>query len=239
MSQESDQFVPKTTVLMIKDDSTKNGEQRSFQAKAESSVKSSWKTILIILLGILIISGISASIYGFTKTTEKKIDESKKNISVTTQNLTLIIKTTESTLITTADLEYSKIYSNVTENPSHINEATQYNIKTITDTTDDYDDYNETENSTVTTATEQNISSSFAKHPNYKNFPSKCGHQKSSTKIQHGNVTDLFEHPWIVAMHRYNKTGKYTSFFCGGSLLSDRIILTAGHCFGNSEDIEV
>lgn len=54
----------------------------------------------------------------------------------------------------------------------------------------------------------------------------ECGISLSApTKIVNGTTTRPGEFPWMVLM--FGKSGKQT---CGGSLISDRIVLTAAHC---------
>lgn len=74
-------------------------------------------------------------------------------------------------------------------------------------------------------------SNGFSSHPNYKNFPSLCGIQiLSLVMIQYGKETILFKHPWIVSLRTENKAEGREHHFCGGSLLSERIAMTAAHC---------
>uniref|UniRef100_A0A1A9ZZ96 CLIP domain-containing serine protease n=1 Tax=Glossina pallidipes TaxID=7398 RepID=A0A1A9ZZ96_GLOPL len=55
-----------------------------------------------------------------------------------------------------------------------------------------------------------------------------CGHVLS-TRIYGGNVTKIDEFPWMTLI-RY-QTGLNTfGFFCGGTLINSRYVLTAGHC---------
>uniref|UniRef100_A0A182N9T6 Peptidase S1 domain-containing protein n=1 Tax=Anopheles dirus TaxID=7168 RepID=A0A182N9T6_9DIPT len=51
-----------------------------------------------------------------------------------------------------------------------------------------------------------------------------CGRGKTSSRIVGGDAADVKEYPWIV-MLLYRG-----SFYCGGSLINDRYILTAAHC---------
>ncbi|XP_053680123.1 trypsin-1-like [Anopheles nili] len=51
-----------------------------------------------------------------------------------------------------------------------------------------------------------------------------CGRGKTSSRIVGGDAADVKEYPWI-AMLLYRG-----SFYCGGSLINDRYILTAAHC---------
>ncbi|XP_035776168.1 trypsin-1-like [Anopheles albimanus] len=51
-----------------------------------------------------------------------------------------------------------------------------------------------------------------------------CGRGKTSSRIVGGEAADVKEYPWM-AMLLYRGT-----FYCGGSLINDRYILTAAHC---------
>uniref|UniRef100_A0A182QQ34 Peptidase S1 domain-containing protein n=1 Tax=Anopheles farauti TaxID=69004 RepID=A0A182QQ34_9DIPT len=51
-----------------------------------------------------------------------------------------------------------------------------------------------------------------------------CGRGKTSSRIVGGDAADVKEYPWIV-MLLYRG-----SFYCAGSLINDRYILTAAHC---------
>uniref|UniRef100_A0A182LYV2 Vitamin K-dependent protein C n=1 Tax=Anopheles culicifacies TaxID=139723 RepID=A0A182LYV2_9DIPT len=56
------------------------------------------------------------------------------------------------------------------------------------------------------------------------NPPPPCGRGKTSSRIVGGDAADVKEYPWIVMlMYR-------GAFYCGGSLINDRYIVTAAHC---------
>ena len=44
------------------------------------------------------------------------------------------------------------------------------------------------------------------------------------TRIVGGNVTSVYEFPWIVSM------SKQGTFYCAGSLITRKHVLTAAHC---------
>ncbi|XP_055912024.1 phenoloxidase-activating factor 3-like [Eupeodes corollae] len=58
-----------------------------------------------------------------------------------------------------------------------------------------------------------------------------CGISDSSDRILNGETAFLFEFPWM-ALLEYNTTAG-RNFLCAGSLISDRYILTAAHCFAS------
>lgn len=54
----------------------------------------------------------------------------------------------------------------------------------------------------------------------------KCGLAKRSTRIVGGTTTEVNEYPWQVGVtYTYSST-----FFCGGTLISDQWVMTAAHC---------
>ncbi|KAK4875505.1 hypothetical protein RN001_011927 [Aquatica leii] len=57
-----------------------------------------------------------------------------------------------------------------------------------------------------------------------------CGLNPLSDRIFGGTVTSLDEFPWVVALEFKNRYSGSTSIKCGGSLITKRHILTAGHC---------
>ncbi|XP_053698576.1 trypsin-1-like [Sabethes cyaneus] len=52
----------------------------------------------------------------------------------------------------------------------------------------------------------------------------KCGRTNQVTRIVGGTETRVNQYPWMVIL-QYG-----TTFYCGGSLISDRHVLTAAHC---------
>lgn len=56
-------------------------------------------------------------------------------------------------------------------------------------------------------------------------FPSiGCGIANHMDRIVGGWATEVNEYPWVVAVLQGDK------FFCGGTLIADRYVLTAAHC---------
>jgi hypothetical protein len=49
-------------------------------------------------------------------------------------------------------------------------------------------------------------------------------------KIAGGKRADPGQFPWQVALVRSEGEDRFSAFFCGGSLISDRYVLTAAHC---------
>ena len=63
----------------------------------------------------------------------------------------------------------------------------------------------------------------------------RCGIPNRESKILKGAKTEPNEYPWMVGL--YSKHDK--SLFCGGTLISDRWVLTAAHCLKNDEPEEI
>ncbi|XP_043470175.1 venom protease-like isoform X1 [Leptopilina heterotoma] len=51
-----------------------------------------------------------------------------------------------------------------------------------------------------------------------------CGVRNDETRIVGGQTTQLNEFPWMARLSYLNK------FYCGGTLINDRYVLTAAHC---------
>ncbi|XP_005185513.2 serine protease easter [Musca domestica] len=58
--------------------------------------------------------------------------------------------------------------------------------------------------------------------------PGECG-KNLSKRILGGNVTEIDEFPWM-ALIQYKTAPDRFGFYCGGSLINSRYVLTAGHC---------
>lgn len=53
---------------------------------------------------------------------------------------------------------------------------------------------------------------------------SGCGVRNDESRIVGGQTTEVNEFPWIARLSYLNK------FYCGGTLINDRYVLTAAHC---------
>ena len=60
--------------------------------------------------------------------------------------------------------------------------------------------------------------------PSARHSPALINPFTPQGRIVGGRPTDIAEHPWQVSLQSYG------FHFCGGSIISDGIILTAGHC---------
>ncbi|KAB0801535.1 hypothetical protein PPYR_05889 [Photinus pyralis] len=69
--------------------------------------------------------------------------------------------------------------------------------------------------------------------------PPFCGlNQPSKTRIVNGVPAYLGEYPWIVALgYRNSKNPEQPKWLCGGTMITDKHILTAGHCVHNRPDL--
>ncbi|XP_055591289.1 CLIP domain-containing serine protease B4-like [Uranotaenia lowii] len=65
--------------------------------------------------------------------------------------------------------------------------------------------------------------------------PGTCG-VSLGNRVLGGNRTDLNGYPWTALLLIQPVVGPYVSYGCGGSLISDQIVLTAGHCFREIPD---
>ncbi|KAJ8718947.1 hypothetical protein PYW07_016503 [Mythimna separata] len=52
----------------------------------------------------------------------------------------------------------------------------------------------------------------------------RCGERNEASRIVGGVETAVNEFPWVARLSYHNK------FYCGGSLINDRYVLTAAHC---------
>jgi Trypsin len=64
-----------------------------------------------------------------------------------------------------------------------------------------------------------------------------CG-VNSDDRIINGNLTKLFELPWMALLSYQARDGS-RSFMCGGTLISPRYVLTAAHCIAISGNAKV
>lgn len=57
----------------------------------------------------------------------------------------------------------------------------------------------------------------------------ECGPVKLASRIIGGKVAPLGQYPWMARLG-YERDGRKTRFKCGGSLINQKYVLTAGHC---------
>ncbi|XP_047994689.1 CLIP domain-containing serine protease HP8-like isoform X2 [Leguminivora glycinivorella] len=72
-------------------------------------------------------------------------------------------------------------------------------------------------------------------HPNLRLFPENCSHNKK--KISGSRPAERYEFPWMVLLAYETPLGP--QFKCGGSLISERYVLTAAHCLSDLKLIGV
>ncbi|XP_067638576.1 serine protease 7 [Eurosta solidaginis] len=68
--------------------------------------------------------------------------------------------------------------------------------------------------------------------------PPACGRNSLDDKIYNGKDTALDQYPWMVLLEYQQKDGR-PILNCGGSLINQRYVLTAGHCVAGAIETEV
>lgn len=72
----------------------------------------------------------------------------------------------------------------------------------------------------------------FEEHLNFKLFNNEnCGPFFKGCRIEGGKQAYLKEFPWFAALMSDN------NLFCGGSLISEKLVLTAAHCIPKNLDM--
>ncbi|XP_043070268.1 serine protease grass [Drosophila grimshawi] len=64
-----------------------------------------------------------------------------------------------------------------------------------------------------------------------------CGYIGSSQKVLFGNEIKLMSRPWMALLKL--KRNSDVEYACGGTLITNRFVLTAAHCFDGQELLEV
>ncbi|XP_062542610.1 serine protease hepsin-like [Armigeres subalbatus] len=102
-------------------------------------------------------------------------------------------------------------------------EATTMDEATQTDSTDLYEGTTDVTESWTTDTTEDGLEQE-ATFRKLNCTECKCGNRDSLGKIVGGSTSKENAYPWMVALYYRDR------FTCGGSLITDRYILTAAHC---------
>ncbi|XP_066976648.1 CLIP domain-containing serine protease B4-like [Macrobrachium rosenbergii] len=68
-------------------------------------------------------------------------------------------------------------------------------------------------------------------------LPEDCGFRALSDRIVNGDDASLFAWPWIALLR--GRENDANIWFCGGTLISDRYVLTAAHCFTKNPDLKM
>ncbi|XP_048504823.1 venom protease-like isoform X2 [Athalia rosae] len=72
-------------------------------------------------------------------------------------------------------------------------------------------------------------------------YPEQCGYSNTThTRVVNGLPAKLGAWPWIVALgYKSARVGNPPKWLCGGTLVSSRHIVTAGHCVFNRKDLYI
>ncbi|CAG9813085.1 unnamed protein product [Phaedon cochleariae] len=70
-----------------------------------------------------------------------------------------------------------------------------------------------------------------SQHRNYHLLPEDCGYLDPGDRIRGGANARLNEFPWMALLSYRTRRGP--DFKCGGTIINERYILTAGHCLHN------
>ena len=68
----------------------------------------------------------------------------------------------------------------------------------------------------------------FAKLTNKIFIYQECGQATRNDRIVGGDVTEPNEYPWQAAI--LNKTDELNAVLCGGTLITEKWVITAAHC---------
>ncbi|XP_064120977.1 CLIP domain-containing serine protease B4-like [Macrobrachium nipponense] len=68
-------------------------------------------------------------------------------------------------------------------------------------------------------------------------LPKECGVRALGDRIVNGQDASLYSWPWIVLLRGRGDGRRF--WFCGGSLISDRYVLTAAHCFTEKPNLKL
>ncbi|XP_064099771.1 transmembrane protease serine 9-like [Macrobrachium nipponense] len=154
--------------------------------------------------------------YGFSCTVTASVPSTTTSTTITRTTTTTTPSTTTrtSTLSSSSTSASTTTTRTTTTTPQTTTRTTTTTPQTTTRTTT-------ATPSTTTRASTPSSSSSTTKRP-----CQPCGTVNRVSRIVGGVETEVNEYPWQVAIV-YAGT---SSVFCGGSLLNDRIVVTAAHC---------
>jgi uncharacterized protein YxeA len=114
----------------------------------------------------------------------------------------------------------------IDENLTNIENKTKSVITTSSDQDLEHTDYDE-----IPTTIQSEFMRQYTDKIKLKFNSESCGPPLIAQRVGHGEIAQLNQFPWVAALF-YSSNG--TSIFgCGGSLISENLILTAAHCLGD------
>lgn len=156
-----------------------------------------------------------------------KIQEIPIELSTTAENLTSSTIISDKTAIdkgqqtSTIEIDKTQTTKSLSTTPS----------LSIAQESEDYEDLDE---DMITTSVKKDTENSFKTHKNYEMFANIPKiFEMSRTRVQHGNLTEIGEFPWVAAFFSVHKNNLSASPLCScaGSLIAENYIISAAHCF--------